>query len=399
MPLRTMLALLATGAAASAPGKTFTISVAGREMELRRPSASACPCADTKLCQPITTGPRKEVYGFKPSGATDWDQFDWSTLTTVAWVQSADLMCTAHSHGARAVLSAGGWSIQNISDPAYRSKWVQSHVQLALDNYLDGTNFDYESPIGTFDEARGDYTALVKETKEAFSKAIQGSQVTVDVAWSPDGIDGRFYDWVGLANASDFLFVMSYDTRSQIFGRCVAAANSAPALDRHGLESFLSLGISPEKLVLGLPWYGYRYPCQNNASKTVDYCELKRVPFRGVNCSDAAGSEINYSSIMQILNSSAPTTGRRWDETLQSPFFDFVGDDGRLYQMWYDDPQSLSIKFKMATQMGLRGVGFWNLDALDYSGDAKGAADTRAMWNAVARYYGHGTNTTHPLRV
>ena len=30
-----------------------------------------------------------------------------------------------------------------------------------------------------------------------------------------------------------------------------------------GLTSFLSLGIPAEKLVLGVPWYGYLYPCIN----------------------------------------------------------------------------------------------------------------------------------------
>ena len=68
------------------------------------------------------------------------------------------------------------------------------------------------------------------------------SQVTVDVAWSPNCIDGRCYDYagiplsllsypqklffsfslpyptLGLANASDFVFVMDYDMRSQIPG-------------------------------------------------------------------------------------------------------------------------------------------------------------------------------------
>lgn len=57
-------------------------------------------------------------------------------------------------------------------------------------------------------------------------KALASFQVTVDVAWSPDCIDLRCYDNVGLAEASDFLFVMAYDEQSQIFGDCTARANS-----------------------------------------------------------------------------------------------------------------------------------------------------------------------------
>jgi di-N-acetylchitobiase len=45
---------------------------------------------------------------------------------------------------------------------------------------------------------------------------VGGMQVTVDVPWSPYDIDGRSYDWLGLAAAADLFFVMVYDTQSQV---------------------------------------------------------------------------------------------------------------------------------------------------------------------------------------
>lgn len=47
-------------------------------------------------------------------------------------------------------------------------------------------------------------------------RAVLGAQVTVDVPWSPYDIDGRSYDFKGLADAADLLFVMMYDTQSQV---------------------------------------------------------------------------------------------------------------------------------------------------------------------------------------
>lgn len=41
-------------------------------------------------------------------------------------------------------------------------------------------------------------------------------QVSVDVPWSPYDVDGRNYDWLGLAESADILFVMSYDMQSQV---------------------------------------------------------------------------------------------------------------------------------------------------------------------------------------
>lgn len=41
-------------------------------------------------------------------------------------------------------------------------------------------------------------------------------QVSVDIPWSPHGIDNRHFDWPGLAAAADLLFIMSYDMQSQV---------------------------------------------------------------------------------------------------------------------------------------------------------------------------------------
>ncbi len=41
-------------------------------------------------------------------------------------------------------------------------------------------------------------------------------QVSVDFAWSPNGVDGRWFDWNGLIAAADWAFVMGYDTQSQV---------------------------------------------------------------------------------------------------------------------------------------------------------------------------------------
>ena len=60
--------------------------------------------------------------------------------------------------------------------------------------------------------------ALVRETTRILHEQLPGSQVSVCAAWSPDGIDGRHYDYSALAEASDYLYVMAYDVRSQVRG-------------------------------------------------------------------------------------------------------------------------------------------------------------------------------------
>jgi len=47
-------------------------------------------------------------------------------------------------------------------------------------------------------------------------------------------------------------------------------------------------------------------------------CRLKSVPFRGVNCSDAAGRQFGYSEMMTKVKQSF--TGTLWDSVARSPY-------------------------------------------------------------------------------
>lgn len=68
---------------------------------------------------------------------------------------------------------------------------------------------------------------------------------------------------------------MDYDTRSQVFDRCIASANAPLAGAINGLEQYLALGIAPQKLILGVPWYGYVYPCLDTPDPLATFCPIK----------------------------------------------------------------------------------------------------------------------------
>ena len=69
-----------------------------------------------------------------------------------------------------------------------------------------------------------------------------------------------------------------YDMRSQIYYQCVAAANAPLALVKQGLQEYVyAYAINPDKLVLGVPWYGYKYDCLNNATSIASTCDIQPV--------------------------------------------------------------------------------------------------------------------------
>nr|XP_048309606.1 di-N-acetylchitobiase [Myodes glareolus] len=344
-----------------------------------RLSAGDCPCSDAALCRPIRHRPDFEVFVFDV-GQKTWKSYDWSQITTVAVFGKYDpeLMCYAHSKGARVVLK-GDVSLKNIIDPTFRASWIAQKVNLAKIQFMDGINIDIEQEVNCLSPEYEALTALVQETTECFHREIEGSQVTFDVAWSPKNIDKRCYNYTGIAGACDFLFVMSYDEQSQIWSECIAAANAPYNQTLTGYIDYIKMGISPKKLVMGIPWYGYDYICLNMSED--DVCTIAKVPFQGAPCSDAAGRQVPYKLIMKQVNSSV--SGSQWDEDQQAPYYNYKDPAGRFHQVWYDNPQSISLKAAYVKNYGLRGIGMWNANCLDYSEDTLAREQTKAMWGAL----------------
>jgi len=146
------------------------------------------------------------------------------------------------------------------------------------------------------------------------------------------------------------------------------------------------------KLVLGLPWYGYDYTCVKFDTYN-GTCFIKKVPFRGVNCSDAAGRQITYSTIQDILMTRTDT-GRKWDVQSLSPYFWYNDQYANVHQVWYDDPSSLSIKYRYAMEYAnMKGIAIWNADLLDYSRLTRGNMQTHLMWKTLRNI--PGVNCKH----
>ncbi|XP_056132397.1 di-N-acetylchitobiase [Lampris incognitus] len=341
--------------------------------------SDVCPCERQELCRQIREERDFEVFVFDVGGKK-WQSYNWSMVTTVAAFgkYDAELMCHAHSKGARLVLK-GDVPLSYIVDQDNRTAWITEKVNLAKSQFMDGINIDIEHQVEEGSPQYRALTALVKETTEIFHREIPGSQVSFDVAWSPNCIDKRCYDYVAIADSCDLLFVMSYDEQSQITGDCVAMANAPLSQTFNGYFQYLDLKIDPKKLVMGVPWYGYDYSCLNLSQE--GKCSITKVPFRGAPCSDAAGKQKPYSWIMKQVNTSM--SGRLWDKQQLAPYFNYKDESGQIHQVWYDDPDSVCAKAGSVKSKGLRGIGMWNGNILDYSDDPVAQQQTAAMWNAL----------------
>lgn len=131
---------------------------------------------------------------------------------------------------------------------------------------------------------------------------------------------------------------------------------------------------------------GYDYPCLETPDelRASSYCTLKFDPFRGVNCSDAAGRERTFADIMEVLSKDPTASNASFDESTQTPFFNY-DVNGTAHQIWYDDKVSSAAKYGVAADMGVRGTGPFCFGDLSYA-SKESREQARGMWEALRSY-------------
>jgi len=344
--------------------------------------AIECPCSDKSLCAPLQIPPRKELYAF---GSRMYRDYVWDNLTTIAWwgpniETDPTVICMAHAKGVRVVLPFGlDLKTQQLKNTDYTFSLVLDALKVVKDYYLDGVNFDFEDEMDkTDDVSRQLLSQLMKNLTETFHSNVPGSQVTFDAGWLPN-VDVRFYDYKALADNSDFLIIMDYDEQSQIFGPCKAGATSDYSYLIKGMNAYTQLGISLDKLVMALPWYGHDFPCEPQPNSS--YCPLAKAPWRGVDCTDLYATEYPYRDIIDNFLPIS-TTGKMWDPDSKSPWLNYMAN-GKPHQVWFDDIQSTVLKIQFAKKGNFRGVGMFTADYINYNDDSQ----VKGWWQAMNDFF------------
>jgi spore germination protein YaaH len=149
-----------------------------------------------------------------------------------------------------------------------------------------------------------------------------------------------------------------------VFDRCTALGDGY--MDTfHGINLYLMQGVPASKLVMGVPWRGQVWRCDNydpaSESVDLDLCSAPLVGgdgFLGVNCSDLNAGVKSYRDALDLLASDKPISSLMWDNYVKSTYFNYL-EDGNLFQVWHQDTKTLSMKYSLARELELRGVGPW----------------------------------------
>ena len=234
-----------------------------------------------------------------------------------------------------------------VSDPVIHAKNLVSDLRPLIDKYkfLD-INLDIEYTQSASSGARDNFTKFVKEVKNELK-----NNETLTVEISPtDVIRNSLIDPKAMGEIADNIVLMAYDyhsTSSFVTGP-VAPLSGAGVMSEYdvttAVEKALDL-IPPQKLVLGIPLYGYEWESLTQVPRSAI------IPNTGVAASNRRAEELlsSCSSCSAMLDKDA-------DEKYISYFDQNLGD---YHTIFYPDKNSTAAKINFTNKFQLGGLALW----------------------------------------
>jgi chitinase len=268
----------------------------------------------------------------------------------------------------KVIVSIGGWEADGFSDAALtdasRAAFADSAVEFVRKYSLDGVDIDWEYPgqgvagIKYRAEDRQNFTRLLRALREKLDavSTVQGRTGSDRYTLTIASADREYFDHTEMDKLQiylDWVNVMSYDffnsltpTTGHHAGLYRAALASPTDRDADtSVKQHLAAGIPPEKLVLGVAFYGRGFagvkPVNNGLNQPYARFEAAH----------------DYSELADRLIGRQGFV-RHWDDRAKAPYL--WNSSSRTF-ISYDDPQSIGIKAQYVKAHHLGGMMFWEL--------------------------------------
>lgn len=344
-----------------------------------------------KSLTPITeTKNSKQVFGFAPYWNIDkLENVDFKTLTTLAYFgvevgpdgnldkdaigyetfnskKATEIFKKAHENGTKVVLTLTqmeNGAILSLMDNADAQKTaIEQTVKMVKDRGIDGLNIDLEYAGDPGQDYRDKFSKFVADLTDKMHQEVSNSQVTVSV-YASAVRDPKIYDISAISKTSDGIFMMAYDFA------VAGSDNAIPTSPLNGhkegkywydvstaVDDFLA-HMSADKLILGVPYYGYNYLVYE---PTVKAETRPAYSWRGKPVSQT------YSTVQEKFQTDAiegvDEVRRGWDEHGKVGYVAYhIAESDTWRMVFMEDSKSLALKYDFAKSRGLGGVGMWAL--------------------------------------
>jgi len=254
-----------------------------------------------------------------------------------------------------------------LASPTAQTTFFTAFDSLMEAYPIQGVNIDFE-PTGKISQKnRDDFTQFMARLAAHKQKQHPNLTISVDV-YASAVARPLLWDVPALTNHLDYIVIMAYDfhRKSSPAAGPVAPIYGASEYWEHDISLYLRdfLKVVPrEKILLGVPFYGYGWQTTSTAPQAPTYPET--------------GRTASYLRVKELI-SDTKNLGLQtwWNEAALSPYITYI-ENGKNFTIYYDDARSLSYKIELINQLNLGGIAIW---ALGYEG-----AD-RDLWDTLKNF-------------
>lgn len=304
-----------------------------------------------------------KVLGFLPYWISNYKP-KYEYLTHIAWFAveingygeitdfhgwpPADLIEEAHSNNVKVMVTVACFNPDSLDRIlAYHSEKL-SHELLQIITDVDGVVIDFEGIRGYNSYTGVENSLLLAWLMETLRDTLKNMDSSLQVCVCLPPVDwSDVFNCTLLSNYVDIFYIMAYDYHwqySPVSGPVSPLEGEEYCVERT-LDYYLKQA-HPSKFILGLPLYGWDWPTKTNEKHSETL---------------GPGSAV----VLWKAVRNAEIYGRRWDYETESAWYVYR-KGGVWHQCWYEDPESLALKYSLARSRRLGGVGFW---ALGYEGE------------------------------
>ena len=254
---------------------------------------------------------------------------------------------------------------QIVNNPEAHQNLITALDSLLLAYPISGINIDIEYNGSASEELRNNFALLIETIRQHLNNKFGNVQLSVDVYASASN-NRQIWDIPRISRSVDYIIVMAYDfhRRSSPQAGPVAplfSSNDSWSDDIHkNLREFLRY-VPKEKILLGIPFYGYEWRVDSWSPYANTY------PNSGVTAS--------YQRVKKLLENQNLQIETGWDKKALCPYIIYVKDD-HINVIYYENPISIEYKLEYVKQLDLAGITIW---ALGYEGQ------DRDLWDVVSK--------------